>query len=317
VKPFPVPPLFQSWFSGSPDPAYLLSGEGAGLADFVAELWLDKLRAEGTTAELNRWTSADVERESLDAAFRTPSFFFRFRVFVLPDLADLKKGPRDAILAYLGAPDPSVILVLPCSDRAAARAFSAVPGVRSAALREEQVVSILARTAVSRIREAGKELSEDAAAFLVRWVGMDFARVKEELAKLISFSADRREIGEEEIRTVCIAGGAVDPFRLAEKLVQRDKKGCLTLFRRFAAGAEAGDFHGLLGAIAWFVRRRLSDKGGALSRDRGGEILTALSRIDRGMKGESRLSPEQLFEIQLLKLLGDGPGRGCRDRPCL
>ena len=308
MKPSPVPPLFQAWLSGSPAPAYLLSGDGTGLADLLAELWLARFRAEGTTAEITRWTPADIERESPDAAFRTPSFFFRFRMFVLPDLGDLKKGPRDALLAYLGAPDPSVILVLPCSDKAATRTFSAVSGVRSAAPREDQVVSTLARTAASRIREAGKELSEDAAAFLVRWVGMDFARVKEELGKLLSYSADRREIGEEEIRTVCIAGGEVDPFRLAEKLVRKDKQGCLTMFRQFAAGAEAADYHGLLGAIAWVVRRRLADKGAALSPRRGGEILTALSRIDRGMKGESRLSPEQLFEIQLLKLLRGGPG---------
>ncbi|HSL91236.1 MAG TPA: hypothetical protein VK863_01185 [Candidatus Limnocylindrales bacterium] len=303
MKPIPVPPLFASWFSSAPAPAYLLSGEGAGLSDLVAELWLDRFRTEGATAELTRWTPADMDRESLEAVFRTPSFFCRYRVFVLPDLGDLKKGAREALLAYLGAPEPSVLLVLPCSDKAAARTFSSVPGLRSAAFREEQAVSTLARAAVARIREAGKELSEDAAVFLVRWVGMDFARVKEELAKLLSFSADRREIGEEEIRTVCIAGGTVDPFRLAETLVRRDKKECLTLFRRFAAGAEAADYHGLVGAVAWFVRRRLSDKGAALSARRGGEILAALSGIDRGMKGESRLSPEQQFEIRLLKLL--------------
>jgi DNA polymerase-3 subunit delta len=303
VKPLPVPPLFGPWFSGPPAPAYLLSGEGAGLAELLAELWMERFRAEGTAAELAHWSPADVERESLDAVFRTPSFFCRFRVFVLPDLAELKKGARDALLAYLAAPDPSVVLVLPCADRAAARTFSAVSGLRSTSPREEQVASTLARAAVAWIRGAGKDLSEDAAVFLVRWVGMDFARVKEELGKLLSFSGDRKEIGEEEIRAVCIAGGTVDPFRLAEKLVRGDRKECLALFRRFAAGAEAADYHGLVGAIAWFVRKRLADKGAALSPRRGGEILAALSRIDRGIKGESRLSPEQQFEIRLLKLL--------------
>jgi DNA polymerase III delta subunit len=264
---------------------------------------MERFRSEGTPAELFRWTPADVERESLDAVFRTPSFFSRFRGFLFPDLADLKKAQRDAILSYLGAPDPSVILFLPCTERSIAKAFSAAPGLRSAAPREEQVLSTLAGTAVSRVREAGKELSEDAASFLVRWVGMDFARVREELRKLIAYSADRRDIGEGEIRAVCVAGGAADPFRLAEALVRRDRKGCLALFRQFAAGAEAADYHALLGAIAWFVRRRLGDRGATLSVRRGGEILAALSRIDRGMKGESRLTPEQLFEIQLLKLL--------------
>lgn len=303
MNPFAVPPLFAPWFSGPFAPAYLLAGAGAGLADLVAELWMERFRAEGATAELTRWTAADMEREPLEAIFRTPSFFCRYRVFVLPDLGELKKGPRNSLLLYLGAPEPSVVLVLPCSDRAAARAFSAIPGMRSASPREEQVVSTLARVAVARIREAGKELGEDAAAFLVRWVGMDVPRLNEELRKLLAFSGDRKEIGEEEIRAVCIAGGAVDPFRLAENLVRKEGKECLALFRRFAAGAEAADYHGLVGAIAWFVRRRLADRAAPLSPRRGGEILAALSRIDRGMKGESRLSPEQQFEISLLKLL--------------
>lgn len=310
MKPSPVPPLFAHWFSGPPAPAYLLSGEGVGLAGLLAELWIDRFRAGGATAELARWTLEDVERESLDAALRATSLFFRHRVFLLPDLADMKKDARNALLAYLGAPEPSAILVLPCSDKAFARTFSAVPGLRSASPREDQAVSTLARAAVERIREAGKELSDDAALFLVRWVGLDDARLKEELGKLLAYSGDRGTIGEEEIRTVCVAGGAVDPFRIAETLVRRDGKGCLTLFRRFAAGAEASDYHGLTGAIAWFVRRRLAGSGATLSIRRGGQILAALSRVDRGLKGESRLSPEQQFEIQLLALLGDAP----RDR---
>ncbi|PWB66368.1 MAG: hypothetical protein C3F14_04300 [Deltaproteobacteria bacterium] len=303
MKEVSVPPLFQPWFSGPAAPAYLLAGDGAGLADLVADLLLARFLAEGTTAELTRWTAADLERESPDAAFRTPSFFFRFRIFSLPDLGELKKAARDPLQKYLAAPDPSVVLVLPCSDRGAAKTFSAIPGLRAVSPREDQVISTLAKAAVARMREAGKGLSEDGAAFLVRWVGMDFARLKEELGKLVSFSGDRKEIGEEEIRAVCIAGGAVDPFRLAEKLVRRDRKECLALFRRFAAGADASDYHGLVGAIAWYVRRRLADRSTALSSRRGGEILAALSMIDTGLKGESRLSPEQLFEIRLLKLL--------------
>ena len=77
----------------------------------------------------------------------------------------------------------------------------------------------------------------------------------------------------------------------------------------------------MLGAIAWSVRRKLSwaaqpgrgpgfrsfGKGGAFAAARGMEILVALSRIDRGLKGGSGLTPEQVFEIEILKLLGEGP----------
>ncbi len=245
----------------------------------------------------------DLEKESPEVAWRTPSFFHRYRIFVMPDLAELKKAPKEALLSYLQAPDPSVLLVLPCTDRWIAKAVSAVPGVKSISPREEQAASALAGYAVAVAREAGKEFPEDAAAFLVGWVGLDYVRLKEEVGKLLSFAGTRASIGEEEVREVCVAGGAVDPFALAEKLVARDRVGCLSMFRKFAAGADSSDYHGLVGAVGWFVRKRLTSRGSSLSPERGGEILSALSWLDRAMKGESGLSPEQLFEIQLLKLL--------------
>lgn len=298
-----VPALLSSWFGDAPFPAYLLGGDGSGLCDLVAELWMRRFREQGIAAELTRLTPADMERETPEAAWRTPSFFVRFRVFLLPDLGELKKAVRDRIVAYLSAPEPSVVLVIPSTDRAATRSFSAVPAVRTAVLREDQAASVLARFIVSTAEGAGKELPEDAAAFLVRWVGLDYARIREETEKLLSFGADRKEIGEDEVRKVCVARGAIDPFALGEKLVIGDGKGCITLLRRFAAAAEPGDYHALLGAIAWIVRKRLAGQGKGLAAGRGGEILAALSRIDRGMKGESGLSPEQLFEIGLLQLL--------------
>jgi DNA polymerase III delta subunit len=303
VNGTPVPPGFRSWFADPPAAAYLLPGEGAGLSDLIAWLLSERFRNEGKTAELLHWNVADIERESVEIAWRTPSFFFSHRIFRLPDQAELKKGARDAILAYLDRPEPSTVLVIPCTDRSATRAFAAVPSVRSAALREEQAVTALAWYAVNAAKRAGKNFPEEAAVFLVRWVGIDFSRVKSEMEKLFAFAGERDEIGREEIREVCIAKGSADPFALAEMLARGDRKGCLSLFRRFSRGAEASDYHALAGAIAWLVRKRLTEKNAPLSGRRGGEILSALSLIDRGLKGESGLSPEQVFEIHLLKLL--------------
>jgi DNA polymerase III delta subunit len=235
----------------------------------------------------------------------------------LPDAGEWKQGPRKEILAYLESPDPSVLLVVPCSDRKIRKLFTSVRGIRLASPGEEDVIDALADFAVSLAAEEGKALSGDAAVFLARWVGADFPRFRAEMGKLLSYGASRGEIGEEEIREVCVAGGSVDPFRLADDLIYRNRKGCIEKLRRFASGAESGDYHSLVGAIAWSVRRKLADtgrrgtgiaarSGGAgrpFSVERGAEILTALSRIDRDIKGGSGLTPEQVFEIQLLKLL--------------
>jgi len=317
MREVPIPSLIRSWVSAEPAPAYVLGGEGARLSEMLAEELVSRIRKEGETVELVHWNGADLERESPDAAWRSPSFFFRRRVFHLPDAGEWKQAPRKEILRYLESPDPSVLLVVPCLERKARTLFASVRGIRTASPGEEDVVSAMAEFAVSRAFEGGKSLSEDAAVFLARWVGSDFPRFRAELGKLLSFGATRGEIGEEEIREVCIAGRTVDPFRLAEDLMVRDRTGCLGKFRVFAAGAETGDYHALVGAIAWSVRRKLSAaaqpgkgtgmrygrKRETLTAARGGEILTALSRIDRDLKGGSGLAPEQVFEIALLRLL--------------
>lgn len=317
-----LPSLFHTWATGRPAAAYLLGGEGARLAEMLAEGLVDRFRREGETAELVRWSVADLEKEPPEAAWWSPSFFARWRVFLLPDAAEWKQGPRREIVSYLASPDPAVLLVIPCSERKAMAVFSSVGGVRSAFLGEEEVIAAMAQFAVSRAAEGGKVLSGEAAAFLARWIGADFPRFRSEMGKLLSFAASRSEIGEEEIRAVCVAGGTVDPFRLADDLISRNGMGCIEKFRRFSASADAGDYHALVGAIAWSVRRRLAaaasrakgdrhgGRGGSFPAERGAEILQALSRIDQDLKGGSRLPPEQVFEIRLLKLLGDGPEEG-------
>lgn len=299
-----VPSLFRSWSEGPPAPAYVLGGEGARISEMLAERIVSAFRDAGETAELVRWTAADLERESPEAAWRSSTFFARRRVFLLPDAGEWKQGPRKEVVSYLSSPDPTVALVIPCADRKARNLFASVPGVRSASPGEEDVVSAMAEFAVSRAEAEGKALSPDAAEFLARWVGADFPRFRTEIGKLLSFSAAGEEIGEKEIRHVCVAGGRIDPFRLADDLLARNRKACLEKFRRFSAGADSSDFHSLVGVIAWSVRRKLSfAKGGGSAAGRAGEILSALARIDGSLKGGSALSPEQVFEIELLKLL--------------
>lgn len=319
----PVPSLFRSWVLAPPAPAYILGGEGARLAEMLADGLVSRFRMGGETAELVHIGVADLERESFAALWRSPSFFFRWRVFLLPDAGEWKQGPRKEIVSYLESPAPDVLLVVPCSERKNRNLFTSFPGIRSASPGEEDVVGALADFAVSRAAEDGKRLAEEAAVFLARWVGADFPRFQAEMGKLLAFAASRREIGEEEIREVCVAGASVNPFLLADDLMDRNAVECIRKFRRFAEVAEAGDYHALTGAIAWAVRRRLAGaaqrgmgtragwKGRELPSGRGAEILSALSRVDRGMKGGSGLTPEQVFEIHLLKLLRDGPG----DRP--
>jgi len=305
VKASDPPAIFREWLSRDPAPAYLLYGDGAGLAGLLAKTWERRLKCEGLPIEIRRWTVEDLGRESAAAAWRSPSFFSRLRIFTLPDLAEMKKAHRDEIRAYLESPEPSAMLILHGSDFRQARAFSGAPNLLSNAPREERAVEALARHAVAAAGEAGTNLSRESAIFLARWVGPDFDALDAEIGKVLAFAAGRGVVNEEDIREVCVSRGAVDPFKLAEALVRKDGKACLDLFRRFAAAADPDDYHKLNGAVAWFLRSRIQGKrdDGSVTPRRAAEIFRALSRIDREMKGESRLSPAQVYEIRLLSLL--------------
>lgn len=299
--------FFRGGITVPPPPAVLLGGDGAGLAEMVAELLCARLGEEGGGAELQRIGAMDWERESPVPVWRTPSLFCRYRVVLLPDYAELRKDPRAELLTYLESPDPNLALVLPCTDRNAMSRLSAIPGVRSSTLREEQTGRILADYCSGLAKEAGKEMPEEVALFLVRWSSGDFPRIRSEMGKLLAYAGPRTEIGEEEIRRVCIAGGSVDPFRMADDLIHRRREACIEQFRRFSRSAESSDYHALVGAIAWTVRnragRRKGSRGKPVRTERAGAVLSVLTSIDAGLKGGSRLSPEQLFEIRMLSLL--------------
>lgn len=294
---------FGRWLERPPAPAYLLYGAGAGLAGLLAAEWERRLRREGVSFEVFRWTAVDLEREPAATAWRSPSFFARMRLFVLPDLAETKKAHRDEIKAYLERPEPSAMLILHGSDFRQAKAFSGTDNLLSAAPREEQAIDALARHAVAAAREAGTTLSREAAVFLARWTACDFEALAVEVGKVLAFAAGRGEVSEEDIRAVCVFRGEVNPFQLAEALLRDDRVACLSLLRRFAAHAKDDDYHQLNGAVAWYLRDRLRGKGAPVTARRAAAIFDAISRIDREMKGESRLSPEQIYEIRVLSVL--------------
>jgi DNA polymerase III delta subunit len=293
-----TPPVLRALLEGDPPPAFVLSGDASGLAELLAERWLERLKSDGCTAELSHMTTLDMERESVTFAWRTPSFFVSRRLFVLPDLADLKKGPRDEIAAYLKEPAPHVVLFIPSSKK---DAISSIKGVKAVNLRTDQVESAMAAFACGVIRKAGISIDTPSAAFLARWIGPDFPRFKEEIAKLLATVGKGKAIGEEEIRGICVASGYdMDPFQFAEALIARDRMKVVTMFRKFSKVAEKDEYYKLLGAVSWKVRA----SGGKLSATWAAALIEALAAIDRGLKGESELSPEQVVEIRLLKLLG-------------
>ena len=288
--------VFRALLEGDPPSAFVLTGDASGLTEMLAESWHARLKAEGHSTEMTFLTPLDIERESFVFDWRTPSFFANYRLFILPDLADLKKGPREEIADYLKGPAHQVTLFIPCSKK---DPISSIKGVKAVSLRNDQAESAMSAFAAASIRNAGVKIDPQAATFLARWIGLDFPRLKEEITKLLATVDKGKEIGEGEIREICIAGGfEMDPFKFAEALIAGKKDQVVTMFRNFSRAAEKDEYFKLLGAVSWKVRA----SAGKMSVGRASALIDALGAIDRGLKGESELSPEQFVEIRLLQL---------------
>ena len=298
-------PLFRSWFAHPPAPAYLLYGDaGAGLVGLLAGEWEMRLRDKGVSLEIFHWTMTDLERESPTLVWRSPSFFSRVRIFVLPDLAEMKKVHRDEVKSYLSAPEPSATLILHGTDFRQAETFSKASNLLALAPREYQAIDALAVYAADTAKEAGVSLSRENATFLARFTGGLFEALDTELRKLLVFVAGRDTVTEDDIRAVCVFRGDVNPFHLAEALERKDAAATLAMFQRFAQNATKDEeYHRLTGALAWHLRESVKGKRGSISVERAAELFEVLSRIDREIKGESKLSPRQIYGIRLLSVL--------------
>jgi hypothetical protein len=194
-----------------------------------------------------------------------------------------------------------VTVVAPAAKKDGHRALRLLEGVATVLPKGgREVAEVLARAAVRHASRAGVSLSPAGASFLVEWVGPDMVRVREEVEKVVLFAGKGREAGEDEVRQVCVARGGSDPFRVARAVLDGNRNAFLEAFRAYAADAATDDYHSLAGAIGWELRSRMKGGRSPLPPATGERVARALWEIDRGMKGESGLSPGQYLEIRLL-----------------
>lgn len=79
---------------------------------------------------------------------------------------------------------------------------------------KKRIINLL----VEYVRKAGKTISQEALEELVELVGIDYARLLQSVESLICFSADRRDIGINDLKSLSIARKKQKTWELAEYL---------------------------------------------------------------------------------------------------
>jgi len=183
--------LLRSLKKGAPDPVYLLHGDEDALKDEAVRALLDAA-VDPAARDFNLDTryAADLDAEAFHALVNTPPMLAERRAVVLRGVDQIGKRKsklRDELVHYLGAPNPTTVLVLVAGAEIDAELGRGATSVAVEALAPERVPGWVRH----RAAELGLALAPDAVELLVAAVGNDLSGLALELAKLAALTGDR------------------------------------------------------------------------------------------------------------------------------
>ena len=193
MAPLTLDALLRGLKKGAPDPVYLLHGDEDVLKDEAVRALLDAA-VDPPARDFNYDTrfAADLDAEAFHALVNTPPMLAQRRAVVLRGVDQLGKRKsklRDELLRYVGAPNPTTVLVLVTAagedpdPEIARRATS----VALAPLEPERVP----RWVTHYSTKLSLTLEPEAVDLLVAAVGNDLSALARELEKLAALAGDR------------------------------------------------------------------------------------------------------------------------------
>jgi len=327
---------------GPPAPVYLVVGEEDLLRDEAVATLKAALLGEGGEFNFDLFYGDESEgAEILNCASEVPVFAER-RVVLVKNAEKLPAREAEKLLAYLGAPVESTVLVCVAVKLDGRLKFSqaltrAAVTVDCSPLRDLQVGPWLGRDA----QRLGLRLNEKAVEVLKETCGGSLYAARREMEKLASYvAADRPATADDVYQLRGVEPGA-SVFDLTLAIADGQRGRVLSILAR---NLEAGEAPlRILGSLAWQYRRIWKVKeqireGGCegeaartlrmdplnvrafLSRFSEAHLRNALRlflEADGQLKGGSSGQPKMTMERLLLRLCGSATGGAPAEAPRL
>lgn len=193
MAPLTLDALLRGLKKGAPDPVYLLHGDEDVLKDEAVRALLDAaVDPAARDFNFDSRFAADLDAEAFHVLVNTPPMLADRRAVVLRGVDQLGKRKsklRDELVRYVGAPNPTTVLVLVAAagedpdPEIARRATSVALG----ALEPERVPRWVTHHATT----LALQLEPDAMDLLIAAVGNDLSALARELEKLAALAGDR------------------------------------------------------------------------------------------------------------------------------
>ncbi|MDP2313712.1 MAG: DNA polymerase III subunit delta [Pseudomonadota bacterium] len=290
----------------NPAPVYVLVGP-EGLLVRQAEEEVRVAVASGPVAAFNHAVFTAGEDGAMafrDAAATAPMMAAR-RLVVIRQVQDANAALLDAVLAYVGAPCPTTVLVLSGEKFPGAtggmdrglRITNAVKKVGIVVKLDGEGIDPIA-FAMARVKERGARIERDAAALLVEFVGGELSLVVADSEKCADFVGEGGIVTRAVVEEVCASTAEADVWALTDAIVARDADRGLATLHHLLEDGEAP--HKLLASVAWQLRQVLAlqdaARRGLSDREANIRMPPQKLRMIREVVAKRPVSPSAMLE---------------------
>lgn len=202
-----------------------------GLPEFERKKIIEKietiLKEKKPSLEKVMLDASNTSVETLLQHLRSPSLFSKDSLYVLEGVEKIPSASIDPLGEYLAAPFLGNTLIL------SGNTLKNQAALYNVGKKEMLVLDLseekpwerrdrLQRWLVLEAAKEGKTLKAEAAAHLFTQVGLDYARLQQELIKLLCFTYERKSVEKEDVEKLISSQAPLNNWQLSENLVWQE-----------------------------------------------------------------------------------------------
>ncbi|MDO4170231.1 MAG: DNA polymerase III subunit delta [Lachnospiraceae bacterium] len=211
-------------------PFYLLYGEEDYLKKQMKDRLVQALVNDGDNMNFTSFEGKKVNQEEILDLAETLPFFSEKRVIVL-DNTELGKKCDEVFLKRLGVlPDTTIMIFIEKGIDKRSKIYKFIHKNGYAADMAIQNEKQLMLWLGSLLKKEGKSITNANASYFLHKVGTDMNLIRNELDKLILYTAGRKEITKKDIDDICSVEITGKIFEMLEAIALKQQKKALNLY---------------------------------------------------------------------------------------
>ena len=210
--------------------AYLLCGEEAYLRNQYKKRLKDALVMDGDTMNYSYYEGKDINPRAVIDMAETLPFFADLRVIMIEN-SGFFKNKCDELADYMSTiPESTCFLFVETEIDKRSRLYKEVKKYGRVVEFGTQKEDTLIKWILGMLKKEGKNVTKETLQTFLTKTGSDMQLIKNELDKLVAYTADRNVITTEDVEHVCVTQTTNKIFDMVNAIADGQQKKALELY---------------------------------------------------------------------------------------